>query len=89
MQYNSLLAPAIALRLHSDFKRLADRRLQLCAARSSSAMSSFFIFIMACIALGVFRSSPMRAGVICQLRPNLSLSQPHWTSVPPAVSFDQ
>ena len=63
--------------------------LQSSPARSSSAISNFFIFIMACIAFDVFRSSPMRAGVICQLRPNLSLSQPHATSAPPSVSFDQ
>ena len=29
------------------------------------------------------------AGTICQQRPNLSLSQPHWTSFPPAESFSQ
>src|SRR5271156_4087917 len=28
-------------------------------------------------------------GTICQDRPNLSLSQPHWTSVPPVDNFSQ
>jgi len=47
------------------------------AARSSSAMSSFFIRSMACIAFGCLMRSGRRAGTICQERPNLSLSQPH------------
>ena len=59
------------------------------AARSSSAMSNFFMLIMACMALEFFSSSLMRVGVICQLRPNLSLSQPQRFSAPPSVSFDQ
>ena len=59
------------------------------AARSSVAMSSFFICIMACIALGCLISYIIRVGTICHDRPYLSLSQPHATSVPPAVSFDQ
>jgi hypothetical protein len=42
---------------------------------------------MACIALGFLMSSGRRAGTICQAMPNLSLSQPHWISVPPAVSW--
>ena len=51
------------------------------AARSNSAMSSFFIPIMACIAFGSSMSSVKRAGTICQ-QPNLSLRQLHAISLP-------
>src|ERR1700679_3986346 len=42
------------------------------AARSSSAISSFFIFSIACIAADFLIRSGKRAGTICQQRPNLS-----------------
>ena len=48
-----------------------------CVARSSSAMSSFFIFNMASMAFGCLTRSGRTAGKICQERPNLSFSQPH------------
>jgi hypothetical protein len=64
-------------------------RAQLCPARSNTAMSSFFICIMACIALGCLINSAIRAGVTCQQRPNLSLSQPQAISLPPSVNFSQ
>src|ERR1041385_4870188 len=66
------------------------------AAFSIVAMSIFFIVIIACMArlarsgslAGVSVSSA--SGVICQERPYLSLSQPHWDSCPPpAVSASQ
>ena len=53
------------------------------AARSNAAMSSFFICIIAPIALGWRLSSPIRAGTTCQHSPNLSLSQPQAISLPP------
>ena len=64
-------------------------RFQDFAARSISAISILTMFIMACIALGCLISSIRRAGVICQDKPNLSISQPHWISLPPADSFSQ
>jgi hypothetical protein len=69
---------------------VVERSGQDLAACSRSAITSFFIFIMASMALGCLRSSVIRAGTICQQRPNLSFSQPHWISVPPpARSLDQ
>ena len=52
------------------------------AARSIPAMSSFFIFSIACIArslrlVGIRISSSSASGTTCQDRPNLSLTQPH------------
>src|SRR5687767_5199854 len=58
-------------------------------------MSSFTIFSIACItrcdlaeSLSL-NSSANTVGTICHERPNLSLSQPHCTSLPPAESFLQ
>ncbi len=77
-------------RSRSDSLPLERFALHPCAARSNSAMSSFFIFIIACMALECLTSSPMRRGTTCQLRPNLSVSNPHWISLPPsAVNLDQ
>src|SRR3954470_1719315 len=65
------------------------------AARSSSAMSSFTIFMSAPMTrLDCAASLPMSlgsaSGTICHDRPYLSLSQPHCTSLPPpAVSLSQ
>ena len=56
------------------------------AARSSAAMSNFFIVIIACMALGCLISSPIRAGTTCQRSPNLSLSHPQAISPPPPPS---
>src|SRR5207247_3958493 len=64
-------------------------------ARSSAAMSSFTIFSIAfmtrCDFLGSrsVNNSVMTVGTICHDSPNLSLSQPHCTSCPPAESFSQ
>src|SRR5262245_6008868 len=64
------------------------------AARSSAAMSSFFICHTACITRSPFFGSAIIAGspsgTTCQDKPYLSLSQPHSDSwPPPAVSFSQ
>ncbi len=53
----------------------ADRRYSFAAA-SSVAMSNSTMFIIAAIALGCFRMSPILSCTICQHRPNLSVSQP-------------
>jgi hypothetical protein len=65
------------------------KQAQDLAARSSSARSIFFIFSMAFRALGFWINLGSCTGTICQESPNLSFSQPHWLSVPPASSFDQ
>ena len=59
------------------------------AAASSVAMSNFTIFIIAAIALGCFRISPIFSGTICQHRPNLSVSQPQAIGLPPSSSLSQ
>src|SRR4030095_11230805 len=58
-------------------------------------MSSFTILSMACMTRRDFaaslllNNSPKTTGTICHESPYLSLSQPHWTSLPPAESFFQ
>src|SRR5229473_1754010 len=58
-------------------------------------MSSLTILSMACMTRCDFAesllliSSPNTVGTICHDTPNLSLSQPHCTSLPPAESFFQ
>ena len=59
------------------------------AAASSVATSNFTIFIIAAIALGCFRISPIFSGTICQHRPNLSVSQPQAMGLPPSSSSSQ
>ena len=56
-------------------------------ARSSSAISSFFIPNMASTAFAELSRLDKSAGTICQLSPNLSFSQPHRLSLPPAESL--
>ena len=48
-------------------------------------MTSFFIPSIACTASGVDSSSDRFFGTICQLSPNLSLTQPHASSLPPSA----
>src|SRR2546422_11610865 len=58
-------------------------------------MSSFTILSMACMTRCDFaaslslNNSPKTVGTICQDMPDLSFSQPHCTSFPPAESFFQ
>ena len=65
------------------------------AARSSVAMSIFFIWSIACMARcalsgsGSLSSSVRRVGMICHDRPYRSFSQPHGPSSPPFVSAAQ
>ena len=59
------------------------------AAASRVAMSNFTIFIIAAIAFGCFRISPIFSGTICQHRPNLSVSQPQAMGLPPSSSLSQ
>jgi len=70
------------------FGAFAARRYSFAAA-SSVAMSNFTIFIIAAIALGCFRISPIFSGTICQHRPNLSVSQPQAMGLPPSSSLSQ
>src|SRR6185295_2589949 len=62
------------------------------AARSSVLMSIFTICIMAFIARSDFALSldisslGSWSGMICQETPNLSVTQPHWISLPPPLS---
>lgn len=70
------------------FGSFAARRYSFAAA-SSVAMSNFTIFIIAAIALGCFRISPIFSGTICQHRPNLSVSQPQAMGLPPSSSLSQ
>src|SRR6266571_2314418 len=64
-------------------------------ARFNSLMSSLTILSRACmtrcdfVASLLLISSTKTVGTICHERPNLSLSQPHCTSLPPAESFLQ
>ena len=58
-------------------------------AFSRSAMIIFFIFSMALIAASPCMRSPMFLGMICQLRPNLSFSQPHCSDSGTADIFSQ
>ena len=64
-------------------------RYYLARRAPAPRMSSFRIFIIACIAFGCLTSSDIRAGVICHESPNLSFNHPHWLSAPPAESFVQ
>lgn len=75
--------------MHSSSPPFLWGGVQLFPARSNTSMSSFFICVMACIALGCLINSAIRAGVTCQQRPNLSLSQPQAISLPPSVNFSQ
>ena len=70
------------------FGSFAARRYSFAAA-SSVAMSNFTIFIIAAIALGCFRISPIFSGTIYQHRPNLSVSQPQAIGLPPSSSLSQ
>src|SRR5260370_27547286 len=70
--------------------------LLYCAARCRAAMSIFCMVIIAAMTRAAFclleldSMSIRTLGVICQLRPNLSLSQPQSDSFPPsAVSLFQ
>src|SRR3984885_1020679 len=56
---------------------------------SRAAISSFFIVIIAFIPPELLTSLVISFGSICQLTPNLSLSQPHAVSEPPSVNFAQ
>ena len=64
-------------------------------ARSSAAISSFTIPIIAFITRsafalsGSFSIASIVSGVICHVTPNLSVSQPHAIVLPPSVSFAQ
>ena len=70
------------------FGSFGSRRYSFAAA-SSAAMSNFTICIIAAIALGCFRISPIFSGTICQHRPNLSVSQPQAMGLPPSSSLSQ
>src|SRR6266851_7872317 len=70
------------------FGSFAARRYSFAAA-SSVAMSNFTIFIIAAIALGCLRISPIFSGTICQHRLNLSVSQPQAMGLPPSSSLSQ
>src|SRR5437016_9244649 len=65
------------------------------AACFNFLMSSFTILSMACMTRCDFaaslslNNSPKTVGTICHATPNLSLSQPHCASWPPAESFFQ
>ena len=59
------------------------------AAASSVAMSNLTMSIIAAIALGCFRISPIFSGTICQHRPNLSVSQPQAIGWPPSTNLSQ
>ena len=58
-------------------------------------MSSFVIAIIAFMTRpdfsgsGSLNNSLSTVGTICQDKPNLSFSHPHWTGAPPADSFSQ
>ena len=58
-------------------------------AFSSSAITIFFWRIMTCICSGRCVSSPMFAGMTCQLTPKRSLHQPHCSDSGTCESFDQ
>src|SRR3989441_368562 len=61
----------------------------------NGSMSIFFIFSIAAMTRFDFSGSlscsisTKTVGTTCHETPNLSLSQPHWTSSPPAESFSQ
>jgi len=58
-------------------------------AFSSSAITTFFWAIITWICSGRRVSSPMFAGMTCQLTPNRSLHQPHCSDSGTCESFDQ
>jgi hypothetical protein len=62
-------------------------------AFKSFSISNFFILRKALTTLSDLEGSFIRlarnVGTICHETPNLSFSQPHWTSSPPLVSFSQ
>src|SRR5690606_38787726 len=82
-----------------EFVRLVDRQVvrhfQPPAAASIAATSIFFIFNIAWVARaarslsGSPRSLASARGITCHETPKRSLSQPHWLSSPPSVSFCQ
>src|SRR6266850_3295432 len=86
----------LAFHLEGDLAAVAaafvDHAASACLARFRPSMSIFLICIIAFMTLceiagsGSLSSSSKASGVICQLRPNLSLSQPHMLSCPPPAS---
>src|SRR5262249_10306413 len=74
---------AVEKRAHARGQGFVEWHYLPDAARSSAAMSSFFICSIACIARvararsGSLNSSVMRRGMICHDTPKRSFSQPH------------
>ena len=101
-QFNTWIRPLTA-RVADDLTRvtvLVGNRFKMDWVRTQyaariTAMSIFFIFIIASVARcalarsGSFISSRRRFGTTCQDNPNLSLAHPHGPSSPPSVSLDQ